>query len=151
MKINVIYFKTKPTKNKNNWDILTEFDSAKIKFPSSKNDHRGLGRMAFEITTKAVSSNPADGEVYSIQHYVMKFVSDSRHIGGFLRVFRFPSPIKLTPRYNWNTVESGDKNDNSNPSSRGPFTVGKCKSESKWVTVVEVNCICLAYFRKSVY
>jgi len=28
------------------------------------------------ITTKVVSSNPAHGEVYSIQHYVIKFVSD---------------------------------------------------------------------------
>jgi hypothetical protein len=34
--------------------------------------------------------------VYSIQHYVIKFVSDLRHVGGFLRVFRFPPPIKLT-------------------------------------------------------
>jgi hypothetical protein len=30
------------------------------------------------ITTNIVSSNPADGEVYSIQHYVIKFVSDMR-------------------------------------------------------------------------
>jgi hypothetical protein len=28
------------------------------------------------ITTKVVSSNPAHGEVYSIQHYVIKFASD---------------------------------------------------------------------------
>jgi hypothetical protein len=28
------------------------------------------------ITTEVVSLNPADGEVYSIQHYVRKFVSD---------------------------------------------------------------------------
>jgi hypothetical protein len=28
------------------------------------------------VTTKVVSSNPAHGEVYSIQHYVIKFVSD---------------------------------------------------------------------------
>jgi hypothetical protein len=27
------------------------------------------------ISTKVVSSNPANGEVYSIQHYVIKFVS----------------------------------------------------------------------------
>ena len=27
------------------------------------------------ITTKFVSSNPTHGEVYSIQHYVIKFVS----------------------------------------------------------------------------
>jgi homoserine acetyltransferase len=28
------------------------------------------------ITTKVVSSNPVQGEVHSIQHYVTKFVSD---------------------------------------------------------------------------
>ena len=28
------------------------------------------------ITTKVVSSNPVHGEVYSIQHFVIKFVSD---------------------------------------------------------------------------
>jgi hypothetical protein len=28
------------------------------------------------ITTKAVSLNPTHGEVYSIQHYVIKFISD---------------------------------------------------------------------------
>ena len=47
-------------------------------------------------TTKVVASNPAHDEVYSIQHYVIKFVSDSRHVGGFLLVFRFPPIIKLT-------------------------------------------------------
>jgi hypothetical protein len=31
-----------------------------------------------------------------VQHYVIKFVSDMRQVDGFLRVFRFPPPIKLT-------------------------------------------------------
>ena len=48
------------------------------------------------ITTNVVSSNPAQGEVYSIQHYVIKFVRDLRQVGGVLRVFRIPPPIKLT-------------------------------------------------------
>jgi hypothetical protein len=48
------------------------------------------------ITTNVVSSNSAQGEVYSIQHYVIKFVRDLRQVGGVLRVFRIPSPIKLT-------------------------------------------------------
>ena len=38
------------------------------------------------ITTNVVSSNPANGKVYTIQHYVIKFVSDLRQVGGFLRV-----------------------------------------------------------------
>jgi len=35
------------------------------------------------------------GEVYSIQHYVIKFVSDLRQNNGFLRVLRFSPLIKL--------------------------------------------------------
>jgi hypothetical protein len=42
-----------------------------------------------------VSMNPVHGEVYLIQHYVIKFVSDLRQVGDFLRVLRFPPPIKL--------------------------------------------------------
>jgi hypothetical protein len=45
------------------------------------------------FTTKVVSSNPVHGK-YSIQHYEIKFVSDLRQGGGFLRVLRFPPPIK---------------------------------------------------------
>ena len=36
------------------------------------------------------------GEVYSIQHYVIKFVSDLRQFVGFLRVLRISPPINLT-------------------------------------------------------
>ena len=35
------------------------------------------------ITTKNVCSNLAHDEVYSIQHYVIKFVGDLRQVGGF--------------------------------------------------------------------
>jgi hypothetical protein len=47
------------------------------------------------ITIEAVSSNAAHGEVYSIQHYVIQFVSDFRQVGGFLWMIRFPPLIKL--------------------------------------------------------
>ena len=46
------------------------------------------------ITSKVVSSNPIHGDVYSIQHYVIKFVSDLRQVDSFLWVLQFP-PIKL--------------------------------------------------------
>ena len=36
------------------------------------------------------------GEVYSMQHYLIMIVSNLRQIGGFLRVLRFHSTIKLT-------------------------------------------------------
>ena len=48
------------------------------------------------IITKVVSLNPVHGEVFSIQHYVIKFVSDLRQVDGFPQVLRFPPPIKLT-------------------------------------------------------
>jgi hypothetical protein len=48
------------------------------------------------ITTKAVSSNPAHGEVCSIQHHVIQFFSDLRQVGVFLRVVQFPQAINLT-------------------------------------------------------
>jgi uncharacterized protein YbcV (DUF1398 family) len=72
------------------------------------------------ITTNVVSSSPAHGKVYSIQHYVIKFVSDLWQVGvikfvsdlwqvgvikfvsdlcqvgGFFRLLRFPLPLKLT-------------------------------------------------------
>jgi hypothetical protein len=38
------------------------------------------------IITNIVSLNPAHGEVYLIQHYVIKFVSDMRQVGGFILV-----------------------------------------------------------------
>ena len=49
-----------------------------------------------EKTTDKSMKNPNHGGVYSIQHYVIKFVSDLRQVSGFLRALRFPPPIKLT-------------------------------------------------------
>jgi len=33
-------------------------------------------------------------EVYSMQHYAIKFVSYLRQVGGFLRILPFPPPVK---------------------------------------------------------
>jgi hypothetical protein len=52
-----------------------------------------LYEQSVPINTKVVSSNSVHGEVYTIQHYVKKFVIDLRQVDGFLR---FPPPIKLT-------------------------------------------------------
>ena len=54
-----------------------------------------LPMQSVPITTNVVSSNPAHGEVYSIQHHVIKIVDDLRQVCGFLQVLRFPPPIKL--------------------------------------------------------
>ena len=46
------------------------------------------------ITTNVVRSNPTHGEVYLIEHYVIKFFSDIREVGCF-----FPgTPISSTNR-----------------------------------------------------
>ena len=55
-----------------------------------------LPLQSVPITSNVVSSNPADGEVYLIQYYVIKFVSDVWKVCDFLRLLRFPQPIKLT-------------------------------------------------------
>jgi hypothetical protein len=40
------------------------------------------------IITKVVSSNVTDGEVYSRQPCVIKFISDLRQFGGFIRILQ---------------------------------------------------------------
>jgi hypothetical protein len=52
-----------------------------------------LSVQSVPITTKVVSLSPVHGEAYSIQHYVIKFVSDLQQVSGFLW---FSPPIKLT-------------------------------------------------------
>jgi hypothetical protein len=58
-------------------------------------DHMAVGQLFMQsvpITTNVVSINPTQ----AIQHYVIKFVSDLRQVGGFLRILVFPPPIKPT-------------------------------------------------------
>ena len=55
-----------------------------------------LAMQSVPITTKVVSSNPAHGDAYSIQHYVITFISDFRRVGSFFQALRFPQPIKQT-------------------------------------------------------
>jgi hypothetical protein len=62
------------------------------------------------FTNKVLISNPAHGEVCSIQHCMIQFVSDLRQVGGFLW---FPPPIKLTATIN--IVENGITHHNTNP------------------------------------
>jgi hypothetical protein len=63
-------------------------------------------QTAESIATTVVSSNIVHGEVFSIQHVVIKFVSDLWQVGGFLW---FPPSMKRIATYNWNMVESGVK------------------------------------------
>jgi len=83
--------------------------------------HRGRDRMvvwftttcaisAYHQCTKIVSSNPVHGKVYSIQHYVIKFVSDLLKVGVF---FLSVTPVSYTNKTDHrdvtNIVESGVK------------------------------------------
>ena len=77
----------------------------KVKY---KRGHRGRGRMVVwftaqvhtvHITNNVVSSNPAHGEVYSMQHYVKMLVSDFRQVGGYILVLGFYTPIKVRVKY----------------------------------------------------
>ena len=51
------------------------------------------GVNSVPITTIVVNLNPADGEVYSMQHYLIKFVSDLQQAGG---VFFSGTPVSST-------------------------------------------------------
>jgi len=71
--------------------------------PSIVTGRRGRDRMEVGFTaTNAISAyhhwccefQSRSGR--GVQHYVIKFVSDLRQVGGFLRVVRFPPTIKLT-------------------------------------------------------
>jgi hypothetical protein len=53
------------------------------------------------ITNKIVSSNPAHGEVYFIQHYVIKFVSDLQQVDSYLPVLWFPPTNKIFMRQDY--------------------------------------------------
>ena len=65
------------------------------------------------ITTKILCSNPLHGQAYSIQHYVIKVVSNLRQVGGFSPV----SSTNTTDRHDittCNIAQSGVKHHNPN-------------------------------------
>jgi hypothetical protein len=74
--------------------------SSQLQYISTKRSSLPLPKIHIPYSLlsplKVVSSNPVHGNVYSIQHYVIKVFSDLRQVGCFLLVLRFPPPIKLT-------------------------------------------------------
>jgi hypothetical protein len=66
---------------------------------SSRDPNMGRGM----ITRPIWKWNLIHGEVYSIKHYVIMFVSNLRQVRNFLHQYIWQ------PRYNWNIVESGVK------------------------------------------
>jgi hypothetical protein len=58
--------------------------------------HKDYLTTNFNLTTKITLTIKILPYVYSIQHYVIKFVSDLRQVNDFLRVLQFSPLIKLT-------------------------------------------------------
>ena len=70
---------------------------------TSTGGRHGHDRMVVGFTTTYITSayqywccEFASRPERGVQHFVIKFVSDLRQVGGFLRVLWFPPPIKLT-------------------------------------------------------
>ena len=83
-----------PTENVRKYYSIIQSIQIANKCTSIK-DHRGRDHMVVGFTTtyaisayryKVRRSNPTHGEVYSLQHYTIKFVSDLRQVSGFLWV-----------------------------------------------------------------
>ena len=92
---------------------------------SQQNGHHGHAHMVVGFTTTNVISayhhwscefKSRSGAGYSIQHYVIKFISDLRQVCGFLQVLGFHLPIKLTCtkylKYCWSGVKHHALNPN---------------------------------------
>ena len=81
------------------------------------------------IITKVVSSNPTHGEVYSVQHYVIKFGSDLRQVGGF-----FSPGILFPPNYRYSILKYYYFA--STPSRKSTFPLNRHFHCQKMVTTV---------------
>jgi hypothetical protein len=86
------------------WGNLELVYRMKLSFTQVKEhtiDFVKLPVQSVPVTTKFVSSNPIHVKVYSIQHYVIKFVSDLQQVGGFVYIcslaykWRKKTPTKM--------------------------------------------------------
>jgi hypothetical protein len=66
------------------------------------------------ITTEVVSFEFHSCKVYSIQHYVIAFVSDLWQVGSLSGLSDFLHQLKWSAWNNWNIVESGIQHHISN-------------------------------------
>ena len=73
--------------------VLFNINSIKTYFQGRR------GRVqSVPITTKVVSFNPTHGDVYFIQHYMIKFVSDLRPVSSFLLWLSLGTQVSSTNR-----------------------------------------------------
>ena len=88
-----------------------------IKCTQGSHDHMVVGfTTTFAISAYHYSNcefESRSGEVYSIQHYVIKFVSDLWQVSGFLQVL--VSSTNKIGHVIWNIVEVGVKHHSPNP------------------------------------
>jgi hypothetical protein len=61
---------------------------------TTKTGCHDIAEILLKVALKHQKSK--SGEVYSIQHYVIKFVGDLQQVSGFLQILWFPPPIKPT-------------------------------------------------------
>ena len=54
--------------------------------------------QSVSITTKILNLNSVHGEVYSIKHYVIKFLSDLRQVGAWFSPLNFLTTIKVVSK-----------------------------------------------------
>ena len=86
--------------------LLDKFRAEKEKMPPEKRtlvlthfprySSPSLLRVVMVMIVRQLDLQLPVQSVYSIQHYVIKFVTDLRQVCGFLRELRFPPLIKLT-------------------------------------------------------
>ena len=90
------------------------------------------------ITTKIVSLNSVHGDVYSIQHYVIKFVSDLRQVDSFL----IDTPVSSTNKTDLHDIAEILLKVALNTITLTPYT--SCKKYCQFIDVEEI------YFRLDV-
>jgi hypothetical protein len=71
------------------------FQCQKVLYPYIAWRRRATTPSQFLYAKGVVSFNPTHGEMYLIQHYVKKFVSDLQHVGDFLHIFNLKAHKNL--------------------------------------------------------
>ena len=98
--VNIGHLRRRPTKQKNTKQYVYHYTQANTNrfflrgtpvYSNNKTNRHDMAEIVMKVALDTIKQT-VNGEVYSIQNFVMKFVSDLRQVGGFLRVLRFPPP-----------------------------------------------------------
>ena len=91
-----------------------------------------LPMQSVPITTNIVSSSPVHVEVYSIQHYAIKFVSDCDGSVVLSGYSGYLHKLNLPPRYNSNIVDSGVKHHKPNQTKQNRTNILRISITYGW-------------------